>query len=211
MLELFSGSGVMARAFEAAGFDTFTIDNEPKFKPDLCADINLVEASHLVEQCGDIDVLWSGQPCHTFSVMSIGRHWTKDGLPKSPECLANIKLHKHALELIDKLCPKVWFIENPRGLLHKQKWMIEFVEDHDGKIYPFTQCQYGLSHMKPSVIMTNLNWLEMKACRNGSSCHVSAPRGAINQRELDGVYPQGLCDFVVTASKWALLSDRLKV
>lgn len=41
-----------------------------------------------------------------------------------------------------------------------------------------TYCQYGDDRMKPTDLWTNLDWTPRRACKNGDSCHVSAPRGA---------------------------------
>ena len=77
------------------------------------------------------------------------------------------------LELIKELKPKYWFIENPRGVLRKMAFMDGL---HRNTV---TYCQYGDIRMKPTDIWTNLiDWKPKPMCKNGDSCHVSAPRGA---------------------------------
>ena len=45
--------------------------------------------------------------------------------------------------------------------------------------YTITYCQYGETRMKPTDIWTNHPDPKFKpACKNGDTCHVSAPRGA---------------------------------
>ena len=67
----------------------------------------------------------------------------------------------------------IWYIENPRGVLRK----MGFMEGLHKKTV--TYCQYGDNRMKPTDIWTNnKNWKPRPMCKNGMSCHVSAPRGA---------------------------------
>ena len=45
--------------------------------------------------------------------------------------------------------------------------------------YTVTYCQYGDDRMKPTDIWTNHPEPKFKQmCKNGDSCHVSAPRGS---------------------------------
>ena len=42
-----------------------------------------------------------------------------------------------------------------------------------------TYCQYGDDRMKPTDIWTNSDtWIPRPMCKNGDSCHISAPRGS---------------------------------
>lgn len=42
-----------------------------------------------------------------------------------------------------------------------------------------TYCQYGDRRMKPTDIWTNNPaWIPKKACSNGDTCHIAAPRGS---------------------------------
>jgi hypothetical protein len=63
-----------------------------------------------------------------------------------------------------------------------------------------TYCQYGDNRMKPTDIWTNSNvWTPRKPCKNGDSCHISAPRGSrTGTQGLKGAYerskiPELLC------------------
>jgi hypothetical protein len=105
-------------------------------------------------------------------VASIGHHWNKDHTPKTKEAIIGVNLVKKTMEIIDYLGPKYWFIENPRGKLRK----LEIMKDLPRKTV--TYCQYGEERMKPTDIWTNLNWTPKPICKNGDTCHVSAPRGS---------------------------------
>jgi len=63
-----------------------------------------------------------------------------------------------------------------------------------------TYCQYGDTRMKPTDIWTNhKQWTPKPICKNGDSCHVSAPRGSrTGTQGLKGnmersVVPRNLC------------------
>ncbi len=95
LLELFSGTESVSKTFKENGWEVFTIDNEPKFNPNLCKDILEVKK----EEDG------------TF-------------IPKNEEVLHSIELVKKALEIIFNWYPRaIYFIENPRAMLRKQDFM----------------------------------------------------------------------------------------
>ena len=105
-------------------------------------------------------------------------------------------------ELIEKLNPTYYFIENPRGGMRK----MEFMQDYPR--YTVTYCQYGDTRMKPTDIWTNHPNPKFKQmCHNGDPCHVSAPRGSrTGTQGLKGskersVIPQALCKHIVEISE----------
>lgn len=172
MIELFSGSGTVAKAFQEAGYKTLTIDVCPNFKPDLCADILHLELKDLPKEFRNPTVVWASPPCTTFSVASIGKYW-KDGKPKTYKTLIGIALAWKAKELIEQLKPDWWFIENPRGMLRNQEIMKPL---HRKTV---TYCQYGLEYQKATDIWTNaVGWIPKPVCSPRSPCHVRAPRGS---------------------------------
>ena len=73
--------------------------------------------------------------------------------------------------IILKLKPKLWFIENPRGVMRKVIGLEKYQ-------HTVTYCQYGDSRMKPTDIWTNAIWTPRPKCKNGSPCHEAAPRGS---------------------------------
>jgi hypothetical protein len=79
------------------------------------------------------------------------------------------------LAAIEVMRPSVAIIENPRGMLRKLG-----VLDRYERV-TVTYCQYGDSSMKPTDlwgIPFPPSWQPRPVCRNGASCHESAPRGA---------------------------------
>jgi len=117
VLELFSGTKSISKAFERRGHTTCTVDNDPKLEPDICIDV-------LKLSVDDIpfvpDVVWASPPCQCFSVASMGRNWKQQGytiVPKSEGARAALTMLEDAVGLILALNPRYFFIENPRASL----------------------------------------------------------------------------------------------
>lgn len=127
-------------------------------------------------------ILWASPPCTTFSVASIGTHWTggkKGYVPKSEACETGLKILDKTISLISELKPTFWFIENPRGVMRKIIDEIFLKYNIQAIRRTVTYCQYGDNRMKPTDIWTNCYaWNPKPMCKNGDTCHVSAPRGS---------------------------------
>lgn len=188
VLELFSGTESFSKVARERGHETFTIDNNPKFNPDLCVDIMDLNLNDIPFKP---EIIWASPPCTFFSVASIGKHWNKDNTPKTKQAEHGVLIIKKTIEIIEKLKPKYFIIENPRGKLRSLNLLK----------YPrttATYCQYGDSRMKPTDLWNNFGFIARK-CVNGSSCHIPAPRGSrTGTQGLKGnmersVVPKQLC------------------
>lgn len=206
VLELFCGTKSFSKIAQKHGHETFTIDNDPQFNPDLCIDILDLELSMLPEKWKHPDFIWASPPCTTFSVASIFRYWTRGGLPKSYKTFIGLALVKKTLELIEEMQPKYWIIENPRGMLRKQFFM-----PNDKRI-TVTYCQYGNKVQKPTDLWNNLNHKFRPMCKPGSPCHEKASRGTRNGiqginnsfsnlgsrgKVLRAIIPEQLCEEII--------------
>jgi len=168
LLDMFCGSKSLEPVCDALGIEYYGIDNNREFSPNLCIDI--LELKTLPSY---FDIIWASPPCEHFSVSSIGKHWNRDNTPKTTLAKKSMELVKHTLYLIDSANPKYFFIENPRGKLRKLDMMQNLTRR------TVTYCQYGDFRMKPTDIWTNnLTWSPRPMCKNGDSCHMSAPRGS---------------------------------
>lgn len=204
VLELFAGTRSIGKAFEEKGHDVFSVEWSKDFENiDLYEDILNVTAKDIIEKFGHPDVIWASPDCTTFSIAAISHHRRKnEGTgnldPVSDYAKFCDKVDQHVLSLIRELNPTYYFIENPRGGMRKMTWM------QDLPRYTVTYCKYGDTRMKPTDLWTNHpapNFIE--PCKNGDSCHVSAPRGSrTGTQGLKGskersVIPHKLCEHIV--------------
>ncbi len=171
VLELFCGTKSISKVFKKRGHETYTVDIDKQFNPDLCIDILDFDISMLPKEFREPDVIWASPPCTTFSVMTIPHYW-KNGKPKSWKTYIGLAIAKKTIEIIEELKPKYWFIENPMGMLRKQGYM---------ELLPrktVTYCKYGKNYRKATDIWNNaIQWIPKKPCNNGDSCHEEARRG----------------------------------
>ena len=204
VLELFAGTRSIGKAFEARGHEVFSIEWDKSFDDiDLYADIMTVTAADILKKFGRPDVIWASPDCTTFSIAAISHHRRKNPETGNLDPVSDYAkfcdaLDQHVLRMIMALSPRYWFIENPRGGMRKMTWMQGLPR------YTVTYCQYGDSRMKPTDIWTNHPDPRFKpVCKNGDSCHVSAPRGAkTGTQGLKGskersVIPEALCRHIV--------------
>ena len=73
VLELFAGSRSFSKVAEEFGYETYTTDFKPFDKIDQVCDIFDFDINKIPFKP---DIVWASVPCYTFSVASIGHHWT---------------------------------------------------------------------------------------------------------------------------------------
>lgn len=206
ILELFAGTRSIGKVFEARGHEVFSVEWDKDFENiDLYEDISKLTAQDVLEKFGQPDVIWASPDCTSYSVAAISRHRRKVTNEDGTGTLAPISdyakfcdmTNKHVVDLILELKPKYYFIENPRGGMRKMDFMQPLTR------YTVTYCQYGDTRMKPTDLWTNHPDPQFKpACKNGSPCHVAAPRGSrtgtqgLKGSKLRSVIPQELCEHI---------------
>lgn len=198
ILELFSGMESFSKVARERGHEVFTIDNDSSFNPDLCIDILDLTPETIPFKP---DIIWASPPCTAFSVASIYRYWT-EGYPKNHKTFIGLAIISKTIELIKELEPKFWFIENPRGMLRKQKLMENLTRK------TVTYCQYGHTVQKPTDIWTNcISWKPKPMCKPGADCHEKASRGA--KKGVQGIYSANYHDLKRSAKLRAKVPGKL--
>ena len=205
VLELFAGTRSIGKAFEKAGHEVFSVEWDKNFKDiDLYADVGKLTKNYIVSLCGGIpDVIWASPDCTTFSIAGISHHRRKNPETGNLDAVSDYakfcdEVDQNVLRIIREVNPKFYFIENPRGGMRKMAWIKDLPR------YTVTYCQYGDKRMKPTDIWTNHPNPKFKPmCKNGDSCHESAPRGSrTGTQGLKGakersVIPAELCEHIV--------------
>ena len=173
LLELFAGSRSIGKQADKLGIEVFSSDINNFDNIDYVVNILEFDVTKVPFQP---DIIWASPPCTSFSVASIGHHWTGGKgayIPKTDGARLGLELVKKTIEIINHFQPTYWFMENPRGVLRK----LPVVQGL--KRNTVTYCQYGDERMKPTDIWTNSDvWVPRKMCKNGDPCHVAAPRGS---------------------------------
>ena len=178
VLELFAGSRSIGKAAESLGYDVFSSDVNDFNKIDYVVDILNFDIKKVPFHP---DIIWASPPCTTYSIAAISHHRPKNK-PLSNFAIKSDLIVKKTLQIIKELNPNKWYIENPRGLLRKQNFMIGLPKT------TVWYCTYGDNRAKPTDIWSNnirslLNingWQPRPECFNGNkNCHYeSAPRGS---------------------------------
>lgn len=106
MLDLFSGLGGASAAMKDRGWRVIRVDNEPRVKPDIVADVLALPFELFA-----VDLLWASPPCTYYS-----RYHKRFNLyPGEPE--PDHALYEAARAIIAEWAPRYWVIENVHGAI----------------------------------------------------------------------------------------------
>ena len=171
VIEMFCGSGSITNAFLLHGHNVLSIDNRFRkgtCEPDLKANIMDLSAQYIQESFKikypdhkSIDIIWASVPCQVWSHAAGNTHF-RDNLINSSGAIESIKLLKKSLDLISKLKPTLYFIENPRGHLRYWKPMLDWLINNNGMIKATTWQSYGFPTPKPTNIFTNAHSFKLR-------------------------------------------------
>jgi hypothetical protein len=197
LLELFSGTGSVGRAFRRAGYEVVSLDINPRAKPTICADVLTWVCPYAP---GHFDVIHASPPCTEYSkCKTVGARdlETADAIAA------------RTLELIRHLKPRVFFIENPGSSLLRKRPFMEGL--------PFVlvdYCCFGAPYRKrtciwteaplPSALCAGPACPAMEDGRHRTSAQHSPPAGDSRRwrHSTSTLYalPDALCEAMVAAA-----------
>ena len=143
LLELFSGTGSVGRAFLAKGWDVTTVDLDIKRSPDICCDIIDFDVS-MLEGRPPVDIVWASPPCTHYSTCRT------TGGPRN--LVGSDAMVQKTLDIIRELGAE-FFMENPQTGLLKSRAVVAGIP-----MRTLDYCKYGTLYRKRTAIWTNTSW-----------------------------------------------------
>lgn len=175
VLDLFSGLEGWSTPFRERGHSVWRVELNPRFPAEHR---DVFDFDPLTwGPPGFFDIVLASPVCTGFSVMHIGKNWTRDHQPKTDRARLSLSMVERTRWIIARARPRLGFIvENPRAKLRK----LPVVADLPRRTV--TYCQYGERRMKPTDLWgLGPVWeffTPLSPCKNGAPCHVAAPRGS---------------------------------
>lgn len=198
VLELFKGSGSITKYYKDRDVEVISLDILEKYEPTIISDI--MDFDYKKYPTGYFDIIWASPECKVYSSannMNIGqkqKYKCRDDLIKVQK--EDSKFINKTIEIIDKLQPTYYFVENPLG---SQIW--KYIDNHEyiNKFVVVDYCYFGYDYKKPTKILTNKKLLN-KRCKCKSHIAQICSNGKINgTRSLEQKYsiPQPLLTYLL--------------
>jgi site-specific DNA-cytosine methylase len=152
ILELFSGNKSISKVFKQKdpSWEVVSLDFVESLNPDICIDI--LQWDYKIYPEGHFDVIWASPDCRSWSVAGHGQHRKLPTLaPLTETAVIGEQLVHKTLEIINYFRPKIWFIENPRGLMRHFPPMKALPNCH---LVYYSNYEYPMS--KPTNIWSNI-------------------------------------------------------
>lgn len=227
VLDLFAGLCGWSAPWAERGHDVRSLDLDPRFEVTYHRDILTWDTAEL----GDWrpDVILASPPCEGFTVMNIGKNWTRpnDPIPHAPKtdsARLALAIVERTREVIAAIEPRYFILENPVAKLRK----LPVVADLERRTVWY--CHLGETTAKPTDLWGGFPpSLELPpvchaakpdhavdcCCRD----HAAAPRGSRTEGSIQGVkgkntdavrarVPEALASAVCLAVELDVADDR---
>ena len=190
LLELFSGTGSMGRAFRAKGWEVTSVDCDRAADATIQQDVRDLDVSRL----GKIDAIWASPPCTNYSLARRGAKIHSNNLMDDSDTLV-----RKTLEITAELGNPPLFVENPWTGQLKNRGLLDAL-----KLRIVDYCAYGMPYRKRTAIWTNTAWQPARSLckhdcassrdgRHLARAQQGPPGPRFTQRELYRI-PGKLCD-----------------
>ena len=198
ILELFSGTGSIGRAFEEKGWEVISLD----ILPGATITSNILTWNFNIYPPRHFDFIWASPPCTEYSIAR-----TRASTPRNFTLADAIVCA--TLDIIDYFKPKMWLLENPQTGFLKNRPFMQKIPWRD-----VTYCKYGFPYKKQTRLWGWFPFALRPVCRKNSECEsvVDGRHLFRAQREHDGVrrsleelysIPPELCDEIAEcATVW---------
>jgi len=194
LLGLFSSLKSVSNTFADAGWETHTVDNNPKLNPSICCNILELDKSQLPKS---VDFIWASPACAKFSKEADPANWKKTTLkyriydykPNTSSAYLALKLLQKTVEII-RLYPNALFvIENPIGRMHN----FTEIKNLGHYRYAVNYADFGFNYSKETYLFSNM-FLPFST----KKVH-SAARGLINVHgsQLRSAVPHNLIKTII--------------
>jgi hypothetical protein len=203
VVDLFCGLKGWSAPFAEAGHEVWTTDLDPRFDPTVAIDILELDPNALPWKP---DIVLASPPCEGFTVMNIGKNWTRPDddpphQPKTDSARLAQRLVERTRELLSIWEPTFFVIENPVAKLRK----LPVVADLER--ITVTYCRLGETNRKPTDLwggfppslalpppcaavrglIKDVDGVPYRCDPvTGEPCHVSAPRGSRTPGSIQG-------------------------
>lgn len=124
VVDLGTGLGGASAAMRDRGWRVVGVDIEPRFEPDICADLLTWEPPAWLHGC---DMVWASPTCTEFARESMP--WSRTGQQPSLDLVLACK------RIISTIQPRYWAVENVRGAIRHFEPVFGPYSHHFGPFY----------------------------------------------------------------------------
>lgn len=158
VLELFSGSQTLRKAFEASGHTVTSLDIKKLRGTNIDTIItDIMDWNYRDYLESQFDVIWIGLPCTTYSKASGHKHFYDYQKPRTSEAIKSLEIFTKIVAILEYFNPLIWYIENPAGGFLNFPHIKDFIRNTNCNIESFYQSSYGYPIPKHTVLLTNNN------------------------------------------------------